>query len=320
MPPSPWPEIVLRDADYRDPDEAREALQLRTSRVSRITARHRLFKLRYRSVEIDGLHVSRTWETNAEFSINGQVVPVMFFPAAGGTVLTTRGGEQRFTAASVGGFTVAEEARFSPAKGYSEIVLRLDRSALREAMNLLDIDVDVDAALRVAALRTDLAGLDRLRAKVFGFFDDCTTEPEPFRSRNARLQQEAITLRAASLLSVALGLKEPADHGAHPALGRAIEFIRTRLNDDIGFRDIAQASGVSLRLLQALFRRDLGCTPGQFIRTERLRHARTLLDTGAAASVTQAALDSGFHHLGKFSAAYRQSFGESPSQTLRRWS
>ena len=34
-------------------------------------------------------------------------------------------------------------------------------------------------------------------------------------------------------------------------------------------------------------------------------------------NVTQAALDHGFPHFGRFSAAYRQMFGERPSDTLR---
>jgi AraC-like DNA-binding protein len=34
--------------------------------------------------------------------------------------------------------------------------------------------------------------------------------------------------------------------------------------------------------------------------------------------VSDAALDSGFVHLGRFAVAYRRRYGESPSETLRR--
>jgi AraC-like DNA-binding protein len=34
-------------------------------------------------------------------------------------------------------------------------------------------------------------------------------------------------------------------------------------------------------------------------------------------TVTSVALDSGFAHLGRFAAAYRHHYGESPSETLR---
>lgn len=36
-----------------------------------------------------------------------------------------------------------------------------------------------------------------------------------------------------------------------------------------------------------------------------------------AVNVTQTALDHGFTHFGRFSVAYRQMFGERPSDTLR---
>ena len=39
----------------------------------------------------------------------------------------------------------------------------------------------------------------------------------------------------------------------------------------------------------------------------------------AAVTVTDIALQWGFGHLGKFSVAYKQRFGESPSTIFRRW-
>ena len=54
------------------------------------------------------------------------------------------------------------------------------------------------------------------------------------------------------------------------------------------------------------------------IRLKRAREALLAADPCSATSVTEIALDSGFVHLGRFSSEYRNRFGESPSQTLRR--
>jgi len=44
---------------------------------------------------------------------------------------------------------------------------------------------------------------------------------------------------------------------------------------------------------------------------------RTELASGKAPAVSEAALRSGFDHLGRFARYYRDFFGESPSATLR---
>ncbi|OXH85552.1 AraC family transcriptional regulator, partial [Burkholderia multivorans] len=57
--------------------------------------------------------------------------------------------------------------------------------------------------------------------------------------------------------------------------------------------------------------------PMQYLRAKRLEHARELL-LGATPErrIADIALDCGFTHLGRFALAYRERFGESPSDTL----
>jgi transcriptional regulator GlxA family with amidase domain len=57
----------------------------------------------------------------------------------------------------------------------------------------------------------------------------------------------------------------------------------------------------------------------EFLKRSRLRRTREqLLAASAGTTVREVALRWGFSHLGRFSADYQQTFGESPSQTLRR--
>jgi transcriptional regulator GlxA family with amidase domain len=82
---------------------------------------------------------------------------------------------------------------------------------------------------------------------------------------------------------------------------------------------VAAHLGVSLRSLQAGFRGWRNATPNAYLRQVRLRLVREeLLRSDKETNVTAVALQHGFMHLGRFSAQYRDAFGESPSATLRR--
>lgn len=73
--------------------------------------------------------------------------------------------------------------------------------------------------------------------------------------------------------------------------------------------------GVSRRTLQTACHETVGLTPVQYLRTLRLGEARRAL--GQARSVTEAATQFGFWHLGYFARDYKAMFGELPSETLQ---
>lgn len=102
---------------------------------------------------------------------------------------------------------------------------------------------------------------------------------------------------------------------------RAQAFIDERYAEPITVGDIAAASRLSLRALQAAFRRRTGTTPMHYLRRVRLEAARRALldaDPSDEATVARVARAAGFDHTSRFAAAYRDRFGELPSQTLRR--
>jgi len=77
---------------------------------------------------------------------------------------------------------------------------------------------------------------------------------------------------------------------------------------------------VSERTLQYAFREVMGMTPVAYLSRLRLHRVRHALRTATQASttVTTEALRWGFWHFGDFSRAYKDCFGELPSDTLRR--
>ncbi|MFD7451845.1 helix-turn-helix transcriptional regulator [Kitasatospora sp. NPDC059827] len=93
------------------------------------------------------------------------------------------------------------------------------------------------------------------------------------------------------------------------------------MHEAVSVADIARAARTSLPSLRQGFRTHLNTTPLAYLRQLRLDHAhRDLLaiaDGRAQGTVTDVAYRWGFTHLGRFSAAYRGSFGQPPSRTLR---
>jgi len=104
------------------------------------------------------------------------------------------------------------------------------------------------------------------------------------------------------------------------ALRRAVAFIDSSADLDIGIADIAAAGGISRRALQLAFRRHLDTTPTAYLRRVRLDGAHRELLGGAPGdglSVTEVAYRWGFSSPSRFAERYRAAFGRTPSETLR---
>jgi transcriptional regulator GlxA family with amidase domain len=84
--------------------------------------------------------------------------------------------------------------------------------------------------------------------------------------------------------------------------------------------DLAIIAGVCERTLRNAFHHVYGLSPKQYVQSHRFETARRGLTQahGARGAVTAVATECGFFELGRFSVAYRQRFGERPSETARR--
>jgi AraC-like DNA-binding protein len=99
---------------------------------------------------------------------------------------------------------------------------------------------------------------------------------------------------------------------------KAIDLLRGDLGRLWRVDELARLCEVPRRTLEKHFRRFVGCALLEFLRTERLDQARRkLLRASPRTSVTGVATDCGLSHFGRFALAYRDRYGESPSDTLR---
>lgn len=141
--------------------------------------------------------------------------------------------------------------------------------------------------------------------------------PDAYRT----LLRDGLTTLLLSRLasSVSPAFAQPAPSAGPVAVRRAQEFMAANVGRAISMTEIAAVSGVSLRSLQDAYRKAHGKTLGDGLLELRLERFRTsLLAAEPHVSVADAAFAAGFGHLGRAAAAYREHYGEAPSETLRR--
>ncbi|SHK21026.1 Helix-turn-helix domain-containing protein [Marinobacter antarcticus] len=100
---------------------------------------------------------------------------------------------------------------------------------------------------------------------------------------------------------------------------RTIEKIEQDSGWEFNLQELASHSGASERNVYYLMKHNTGMTPYRFYQRQRLiRVRRRLVDCREGEPhISRYAADEGFSHLGRFSALYREHFGELPSETVR---
>jgi AraC-like DNA-binding protein len=190
----------------------------------------------------------------------------------------------------------------SAAAGDPFLRYRLQRPAF------LDGSEDPRRSALLASLRQALRLLDQLSL----------LEGKAF----AALQLEDLLRRHLALLLWPVLLtpesSAPAVAGRDPILQSLLEWMDAHHHEPITLSQLARRSGDSLRNLQYRFRRQVGCTPMEWLRRRRLEAAHADLQRAdAEESVAAIARRHGFHHLSAFAASFRGAYGLLPSQ-LRR--
>jgi AraC-like DNA-binding protein len=94
----------------------------------------------------------------------------------------------------------------------------------------------------------------------------------------------------------------------------------SHVGEHLSVSDLCRVAGASERSLEYAFQEVMGLTPVAYLIRLRLHRVRQrlLAGTHGSTTVTAEAVNWGFWHFGEFSRAYKDCFGELPSDTLRR--
>jgi AraC family ethanolamine operon transcriptional activator len=114
--------------------------------------------------------------------------------------------------------------------------------------------------------------------------------------------------------------RRPSLHNRMAVIRRFERKVRERIDTVLRIPELCAELRVTNRVLEYLFKEEIGMTPKQYSNLLRLHAARQELIRRNAESLTikQIAQCYGISHLGRFAAAYLRQFGELPSDTLRR--
>lgn len=204
----------------------------------------------------------------------------------------------------------------------SGFAVMIDAARMRERFgSVAGVEELLDNCRRVR-LQTSPAYAPRLRSFMRGLFTMLDIAPSTVMRPvvAAVLERDLVPLLASALGGETSGTHR--HHNRRVAAVRACErFMQEHVDAPITLHDLSLVTGMQPRSVANAFEAVTGLTPMAYLRARRLsgvRHALQRPD-GGNVRIIDVAADWGFWHMGHFTAAYQSMFGETPSETLRRW-
>lgn len=253
--------------------------------------------------------------------VDGRVGYVVFGPRSTGTVngIPVRPGGV-LAAGSLA------EAGFVVDPGWENITFLLPAGDFRAHLAARQRTAFIPPPRDIAVLSTEPAVADHLFAWGKLLAETLAAQPAHFNDGAAGL--DALQVEVLENLLAGIGTAKVFEPGRSDRTRQrrsrivklAEEYALAQRGANLYVTDLCRVTGVSERTLEYAFREVMGLTPVAFLtrlRLHRVRHA-LVAATPAVATVAAEALRWGFWHFGDFARAYRECFGELPSQTLAR--
>lgn len=216
------------------------------------------------------------------------------------------------------------EVELIVAAGYESIAFLLPRGMIQDHMMRRHRDGDVRIPTGIELLSQCSEGAQELYDWGSRLIEIACKQPDVFDIPEAQaaaqvdlIEKLIATLGAA--MQVMPSKHELTQQQHSQIVQRVEDFALAHASEQTYVTDLCEAAGVSERTLQYAFRELLGMTPTAYLSRLRLHRVRQALQAASNSSttVTKEALRWGFWHFGDFSRAYKECFGELPSDTLR---
>lgn len=249
----------------------------------------------------------------------GLVAYVAFGPQAHGTLNGVPVGPDRFVACASG-----INVEFVVAPGYESVAFLVSPDDVRAHLRLRRHEIPSLIPQGVELLRTSPGASPGLFECGKRLTDAAVDNPETFDDprTNSIAQRElfdALSLSIGSVVKSELRPRERTRRAYSRIVQVAEDYAQRHADDPVYVTDLCKAASVSERTLQNAFREIMDMTPVAYLNRLRLHRVRQALRAADSHSTTVSAeaLKWGFWHLGEFSRAYKECFGELPTDTLR---
>jgi len=251
----------------------------------------------------------------------GLLAYVTFGPQARGTVsgLPVRPGLMLAAAPDT-------EATFVADGGWESITFLLPPEDIRAHLTARQRDSEFRLPRGVEPLQVDAESVRGLFEWGMRLVDSALQQPalfdqqtkERLAAQNDLLETLLATLRVAGEFE---STRSDRTRQAQSLIVKTAEdYAMAQTSDRLYVTDLCKVAAVSERTLEYAFKEIMGLTPVTYLTRLRLHRVRQALlaATQGSTTVSSEALNWGFWHFGEFSRAYKECFGELPSETLRR--
>jgi AraC family ethanolamine operon transcriptional activator len=306
------PAVAGADIELLDQDVAQlQSMPLRARRVT----------IRLEAAAIIFLSTNLRVRTRTRGARQDLLAYVAFGPHAKGTVngLTVRPG--LMLAAAPGA-----EAGFVAEPGWESMTVLLPPQEIRAHLAARRREGEFRLPSGVEILQADAVRVRRLFRWGKRLVTTAVRRPGLFNERREErdaAQVELLELLLATLDAATDIVPSRADQ-SRQAQNRIVkiaeDYALSRARDPLYVSDLCRVAGVGERTLQYAFKQVMGLAPITYLTRVRLHRVRQALLAAPRGSTTISAeaLKWGFWHFGEFSRAYRDCFGELPSDTVRR--
>jgi AraC-like DNA-binding protein len=218
------------------------------------------------------------------------------------------------------------EARFVAEAGWESITFLLPPQDISAHLAARQRENDFRLPRGVEIRQADPEKVRRLFGWGKRLVDTAARQPALFNER--KNERVAAYVELLENLLTALGVahdfepdRSDRTRHAHGLIVRMAEdYALSHTDHHLYVSDLCKVASVSERTLESAFKQVMGLTPMAYLVRLRLHRVRQALLAGTHGSTTVSAeaLNWGFWHFGEFSRAYKECFGELPSDTLRR--
>jgi AraC family transcriptional regulator, ethanolamine operon transcriptional activator len=210
--------------------------------------------------------------------------------------------------------------------GYESITVLVPPADLRAHLRARGRDKDFRLPQGAETLQADPAMVRRLFAWGKRLVNTAARQPALFDDRKDERVAAEIEMVETLLATLRTTSNSEPARGDHARQSQALvvqaaeQYALSHVEEHVYVSDLCRAAAVSERVLEYAFKETLGLTPVAYLTRLRLHRARQALLAASqgTTTVSAVALDWGFWHFGDFSRAYKDCFGELPSDTLRR--